>query len=706
MLLSKKFHSIYFHLKPFIPRRVQIAFRSKLILSMLPYTDVWPIDGEACTPPDGWSGWPDGKQFALIIAHDVEAVRGYKRCNDLVQLEKRLGFRSSFNFVAEDYYVSTELRDYLTSKEFEVGLHGLNHKGNMYKTKKIFQSQLIKINKYLKEWGAVGFRSPSMFHNLEWIHDLNIEYDASTFDTDPFEPQPDGMKTIFPFWVQSNDNHKGYVELPYTLPQDHTLFVLMKERTIDIWKKKVEWIAQHGGMVFLNAHPDYMCFDSKKPKIDEYPVKLYIEILEYIKTKFKGQYWHVLPKDIARFCRENKSQMRKLPDEKVRRPRRRICMLAYSFYDTDNRIKRYAESLVKHDYDVDIISLRKNDYDSFETVNGVNIYRIQKRIVNEKSPFSYLFKLILFWIHSTVFLSKKHLAFRYDLIHVHNIPDFLVFVPWLAKMTGAKIILDIHDIVPEFYAQKFSSGEKNLTYKILLLVERLSIAFSNHVIISNDIWYAKLVNRSVDDKKCTVILNYPDLSIFHKKHSRRKDDKCIILYPGSFNWHQGIDIAINAFALIKDQVPEAELHIYGDGSEKSTLMSLASKLNIDKKILFVEPLPINEISDAMANADIGIVPKRANFFGNEAFSTKILEFMAVGVPVIVTNTKIDKYYFNESIVKFFQSENEKDLAECLLMLIKNHKLRNRLIMNAFKYIEENSWEEKQNIYLDLVNSLI
>jgi hypothetical protein len=144
-----------------------------------------------------------------------------------------------------------------------------------------------------------------MYHNLEWIHDLNIEYDASTFDTDPFEPQPDGMQTIFPFWVQKNESGKGFVELPYTLPQDFTLFVLLKKRHIDIWKQKLDWIVQQGGMALLLIHPDYMNFGGKKLSDEEYPAVYYEEFLNYIKSNYEGQYWHVLPKDIARFWSAN-----------------------------------------------------------------------------------------------------------------------------------------------------------------------------------------------------------------------------------------------------------------------------------------------------------------------------------------------------------------------------------------------------------------
>ena len=214
-------------------------------------------------------------------------------------------FRSSFNFVPERYNVSKRLRNDLTDKGFEVGVHGLIHDGKLFSTKKIFQKRAVKINKYIKEYKAVGFRSPSMHHNLNWIHELNLKYDASTFDTDPFEPQSDGIGTIFPLWIGNSSTGEGYVELPYTLPQDFTLFILMKEQNIDIWKKKLDWIAERGGMALLNTHPDYMNFNKQKKGNEEYTVERYIEFLEYIKNNYKDQYWHALPKDIARFWKQN-----------------------------------------------------------------------------------------------------------------------------------------------------------------------------------------------------------------------------------------------------------------------------------------------------------------------------------------------------------------------------------------------------------------
>ena len=262
---------------------------------------VWPINESASGAPSGWTGWPENKKFALVLTHDVDTKGGQDKCAHLAEMEEELGFRSCFSFVPKRYPVSSELRERLTRNGFEVGVHGLYHDGKLYRSRQIFRERADQINRYIQEWGACGFRSPAMHHQLDWLHDLNIEYDSSTFDTDPFEPQPDGTETIFPFFVAGNSNQKGYVELPYTIPQDSTLFVFMNERTIDIWKRKLDWVARHGGMALFLTHPDYMNFEGKEAGLEKYPANYYQEILQYIKSRYEGQYWHALPKEMARF---------------------------------------------------------------------------------------------------------------------------------------------------------------------------------------------------------------------------------------------------------------------------------------------------------------------------------------------------------------------------------------------------------------------
>jgi hypothetical protein len=293
---------IYYQIKPLLPRGVRVCMRRCLMRRQRAASrDVWPIDQRAASVRPPWKAWPENKQFALVLTHDVEDSPGVKKVLSLVELEQKAGFRSSFNFVAEKYTVPPALREELTSQGFEVGVHGLFHDGKLYRSKEIFMERAVRINHYLKSWDAVGFRSPLMQHNLEWLHALNILYDASTFDTDPFEPDPSGAGTIFPFRVPGSGKNDGYVELPYTLPQDSTLYLFLQEKNIDVWKMKLDWIVGQGGMALVNTHPDYMDFSSGKSTGKTYPAELYRQFLDYILSKYKGMYWHALPREMANF---------------------------------------------------------------------------------------------------------------------------------------------------------------------------------------------------------------------------------------------------------------------------------------------------------------------------------------------------------------------------------------------------------------------
>lgn len=285
---------------------VQIFLRKTIsLIKKQLYSNIWPIDYTAKKKPDNWKGWPDNKKFAFIVSHDVEGIDGYKKVKNLVEVDKSFNLKSSINFVPLKYNIEKELIDFLISEGFEINPHGLYHDGKLFFSKRIFNNRVKKINYFINEWGSKGFFAPSTIRNFEWIHELNIEYDASTFDTDPFEPQPDGLKTIFPVIIYNKKRTHFYVEIPYTLPQDSTLFIIMKEKNIDIWKKKIDWLVENNGLIFLRTHPDYINFDNLTVNISEYPVKYYKEVLEYITTKYKDQFWHVLPKDLATFWKKN-----------------------------------------------------------------------------------------------------------------------------------------------------------------------------------------------------------------------------------------------------------------------------------------------------------------------------------------------------------------------------------------------------------------
>jgi len=355
---------------------------------------------------------------------------------------------------------------------------------------------------------------------------------------------------------------------------------------------------------------------------------------------------------------------------------------------------------------VDAITLARDGQPRFETIEGVRVFRVQKRVLDEKGPLSYLVKLLLFWVRSAAWLTAKHLQSPYDVVHVHSVPDFEVFATLIPRLMGARVILDIHDIVPEFYASKFNVTERSVVFKILVLVERLSTRYSHFVIISNDLWREKIIRRSVSGDKCTAITNYPDFSIFWRRpRLTTQRGEFVMCYPGTLNWHQGLDVAIGAMALLRDRAPNVRLLIIGDGPDRKTLARMISDLCLADRVSLRGLVSLEEIAKIMASIDLGVVPKRKDSFGNEAFSTKIMEFMAMNVPVLASRTRIDEYYFTEELIRFFESGNPEDLADKILELMQDPLHRASLCQKSTEFIAKNNWDIKKHEYLSIVDQL-
>jgi len=383
----------------------------------------------------------------------------------------------------------------------------------------------------------------------------------------------------------------------------------------------------------------------------------------------------------------------------------KVCMLSYSFYENDARVRCAAESLSKRGDTVDVICLNKGNQSRWNCLNGVNIYRIKERNLNEKRKTDYILRLLSFFFLSSFFILKLFIQKKYEVFHIHNIPDFLVFTAFIPKLFGSKIILDIHDIMPEFYIQKFNASQDHILVKLLKLIEKISMVFANHVLVSNDIWKKILATRSIPEKKITVILNAPDDSYFHyQKKSNRKRDYFTLLYPGSLKDHFGVDIAIRAIDVLKYHIPNVHFEIVGQGPLYNDLLNLVKKLNLEKLITFHESVTIEEIPEFFAHADIGIVPKRRGIFSDNALSGKLLEFVKMGIPSIVSKTPVEKLYFNEDMVMFFEPEDPNDLARCVIELYNNPEKRKKLIQNATQFNKNHDREIYNRMYFQVIDS--
>lgn len=231
--------------------------------------------------------WPQRHPYAFVLTHDVETAAGRNRVLWLAELDAKYGFRSSFNFVPERYEVDPGLLDELRARGFEIGVHGLKHDGKLFSSFAEFMRRAQRINRYLEQFGAIGFRSPLTHRNPLWMQALEIEYDLSFFDTDPHEPIPGGTMSIWPFTIGR------FIELPYTLVQDYTLTAVLKETTPRVWLEKVAFIREYGGMALLNAHPDYL--------VERTTTNVYEGFLAAMRER--ADHWHALPRDVARWWR-------------------------------------------------------------------------------------------------------------------------------------------------------------------------------------------------------------------------------------------------------------------------------------------------------------------------------------------------------------------------------------------------------------------
>lgn len=708
---------LYYRLKPYIPWHARMAARRFLARRQrLAHTAIWPINEAAGKIPTNWPGWPSKKKFALVLTHDVESQYGMDKVSELMRLEQSLGFRSSFNFIPEgSYRVTRDLRDELTQNGFEVGVHDLRHDGKLYWRRADFQENARSINNYLREWGARGFRSGFMLHDRDCLHELEIEYDASTFDTDPFEPQPEGSHTIFPFWVARPGG--GYVELPYTLPQDSTLFNVLQETSPAIWKQKLDWLAQRGGMVLVNVHPDYVGFGGENLKASEFPVAFYSEFLKHVIEKYSGQYWHALPHEVAAWYRETCVQAAQKPAVAPAVSRnifqgQSTGVVLYSYYATDPRPKREAESLARAGMEVDVICLRRDRSEPWhEVINGVNVYHapLKRR---RAGKVVYMLQYGWFLLCAFVFLTLKSFKKRFRLIHVHNMPDFLVFSALVPKLRGAKVILDLHDPMPELFRSIYNLPEQHYVVRWLKKMERRSISFAHQVVTPNLAFKKLFSSRSCGTEKIETVMNSPQTSIFNPaKHPATNRGTAagrpfILMYHGLLVERHGLDIAIRAVGQLRKKIPGLQLHMYGEPTDYSaTIKALVSELKLENMVKSHGFKKLEEIAQVISTIDVGVIPNRSSSFTAINFPTRIFEYLAMQKPVIVPDTQGIQDYFAEDDIIYFKAGEVDSLAKQILWAYEDPVGLENVLRRGRVVYERSSWDMEENKFLKLVSGL-
>lgn len=385
---------------------------------------------------------------------------------------------------------------------------------------------------------------------------------------------------------------------------------------------------------------------------------------------------------------------------------RPICIVVQNYYDIDPRVRRTAECLAERGDWVDVLSLRmKERKEKHYSLNHVQVHTISMP-KKRSGKLNYLLEYLMFGVWATLVLSFRMLRHRYQIIHVNTLPDALVFCALIPKLMGAKVILDMHEIMPEFFMSKYQVSETHPMIHILKWLEKLSIRFADHVIVINEPIKGLLETRGLPPEKTTVITNSVDEKLFTPiVREKNSNAPFVFMYHGTLTHIYGLDIAIEAFSTAKIHMPKAELWIIGDGPERLTLEQLADQLNLKDKVKFLGVFPQEDIPEQLAQCDVGILPTRRDRFLDLSFSNKLPEYVVMGKPVIVSRLKAIRHYFSEDAIAFFEPENATDLAEKMIDLYNNPERRKRYAEIAFREYADIRWDRMKQRYLEIVNRL-
>jgi glycosyltransferase involved in cell wall biosynthesis len=388
-----------------------------------------------------------------------------------------------------------------------------------------------------------------------------------------------------------------------------------------------------------------------------------------------------------------------------------ICILDQTLYPFDARVRRKAEALAAAGYEVDVLTLRDASGRKTYTLNGVNVYTLGLGKKRASLP-RYLFEYAAFFIWVFVKVPLMMRRRRYAVVDVNTLPDFLIFAPVIARWMGARLVLDMHEITPEFFMSKYGIGERSWTVRMLKLIERLSFDFADHVITISEPIRELFVSRGLRRSKSTVMMNAADESRFTAQPgspipaiAATDPKRLVMMYHGTLTRIYGLDIAIEAFALAASDLPDAELWILGFGPDEEVLRQAIDARGLGGRVKLVGAVPPADIPAWLRRCDIGVLPMRRDVFLQYAFPNKLGEFIVVGKPVITARLRGLCHNFSEDALAYFEPGDAADLARQMVRLYRDERLRAQLAASALREYGPIRWDVMKASYLGLIETL-
>jgi glycosyltransferase involved in cell wall biosynthesis len=386
-------------------------------------------------------------------------------------------------------------------------------------------------------------------------------------------------------------------------------------------------------------------------------------------------------------------------------------MIVHAYYEEDPRVRREAEALVAAGWEVDVYGLRRPGEADSAVVAGVNLRRLPVRRHQGAGLPVYLAEYGAFLCRSLWAATRAHRRRRYGLVEVHSLPDYLVLAALPMKIAGVPVLLDLHEAMPEFFRSRFPKAANPISYRLLRLQERLSIALANEVMTVNEPLAERLRGLGVKPNRLTVILNSPDLGLFdptaHPRRDFMADGTLRIVYTGALTPTYELDVVLRAVASMKRSRPKLPVQttFYGRGDALPALESLATELGIADRVSFPGRIPIEDVPRTIADADIGVAPTRLDPFTGMSLSTKLLEYAAMDKPVVASRLPTVERYFAPDTLTVYEPGDAESLATSILGLVDDAAGRRSRVDLTRKRVDELSWTRQSEAYRSVVDRL-
>jgi glycosyltransferase involved in cell wall biosynthesis len=381
----------------------------------------------------------------------------------------------------------------------------------------------------------------------------------------------------------------------------------------------------------------------------------------------------------------------------------RIAMIAYSLYALDARVKRAAEALAERGHQVDVFAI---SHDGTTTVNDgtplrIRLLRMRKR---QTGLLRYAFEYGAFFWWAFARVSILHARRRYDVVYVHNMPNFLVFAGLLPKIGGAKVVLDVHDPAAELLAAIRGRDLPPWVRYLASAEERASMSFSDTLITVNEPMRRRLA--AISPRPVAVVMNLPDTRLFVPMEAPRDGgDFEWIVYSGSIAHRNGLDLVMRAVPLLADDFPSLRFRIIGDGPALESAVRLAADLGVADRVEFRGFVPIAELPSLLSGAAAGVSPQRGGVFGSLVFSMKVPEYVALGLPVICSGIATMRHYFSDDEILFFEPGNSEDLARAIRVVLLDPAAAKERAARSLRKLEKLDWPAQKETLVETVEEL-